>query len=75
MMVYFGNTVNIQKVEKKIKSYLDPGNPKIGFPEISGKKKSRKNTNTNTEDQSAGPEPDPAPREAEVMEGSRKLST
>ncbi len=29
----------------------------------------------NTEDQSAGLEPDPAPREAEVMEGSRKLST
>jgi len=35
------------------------------------KKKIRKSRNR----QPAGPEPDPAPREAEVMEGSRKLST
>ena len=35
----------------------------------------QKHCGVNTEDQSAGPEPDPTPREAEVMEGSWKLST
>ena len=42
MMVYMGNTGHIQKIKKKSKFYFDPRSPKIGFPEISGKKTEKK---------------------------------